>query len=508
MGEASPGPPEPNDEEMIVDIKSLFNKEQDNILNFPHRLSPIHAETLKEIENTVVKAAENLEKGDEKIMQLKAIYNKVKLLQNKKTCYNEYDKGPFTVVIENINSTNKGLHPMDLGKKLFKLGMNAKKIVKRGLNKVGVTCHTFSEANDLLFNKLINSNEIISYIPQNFITCKGIIKNVSLSVEESDILRYAQSSVRILEARRLNRKKKENNVVSYVPSNSILLTFDGKSRPEEISIFACFTKVLPYVPPLNECHKCLRFGHTAKVCKSKGRCCNCGENHEEENCNNPTKCVFCHSEHKAFHKECLEYNRQHKLRELMYFHDLSYPEASRICPPLISNPPRDNFARTPQAFPVLALNSQPPQNHQGNSINQHPNHNISSQYFHPKSHSTPVKRKKISLIEKPNINKTDYKNATFPDPTRSPSPNGVVLLSNFRSSQHNLDGKTSSSYASVLSSPSPSFSPFTPKGSQAHTPYNYEFQSNYLKDKSASSSNPGKNPASNNLEQLGRGSGD
>lgn len=468
MGSQSPGDPDPNNDDMIGNINSYLSKEQNDILNHPYRLSPIHVNTLNDLEGNLIKMAETFKGDEENLKQIKGMYYKVKQLQKKKISYNEKDKGPFVVMVENTNNTGSSLHPMDLGKKLFSWGVQVKNISKKGFNKVGITCHNFMEANNFLFNPQLNANGIISYIPQNFLTCKGIIKNVSSSINEEDLIQYAVSTSKIIEARRLNRKLVEGKSISYVPSNTILLTFDGKKKPDEISIFACFAKVHPYIQPLNECHNCLRFGHSMRVCKSKTRCSNCGDSHNNDSCSNATKCVFCHEEHQAFYKECKEYNRQSKLRELMTFHELSYLEAAKLCPPLIKNPSKDNFTRNPQSFPIL---TQSPHNNVTTLPATHVTH---SPYQNTQSQA--VKRRKHILIEKPSISNIEFKNATFPDPSRRASPNGVALTQDANVSNKNTQYYSPPSYSSVVSSPSPNYSPITPMGGQTLDPAKHGMQ--------------------------------
>lgn len=457
MGENTPGDPVPETEDMNFDIRSMLTQEQNEILKLNHRLSPIHSKILEELQSRINELAKKFEKDNEVMEQLTNIYHKVKNLQAKKVSYNAKDKAPYVVIVENIDNSSKGLHPMDLGKQLHQWGISIQKISKKGLNKVGITCFSVSDANKLLCNPQLNKNGRVSYVPQSFITSKGIIKDVGLSVNESDILKYGISSARILDAQRLNRRIKEGDKVKYVPSMTMLLTFDSKLKPEEISIFACPIKVHNYIPPLNQCHNCQRFGHKTKICKSKARCSNCGELHKFEECENSTKCIFCHENHKAFDKSCKEYDRQYKLRELMTFHELSYYEAAKICPPLFKSKLQENFLRSPQSFPSTLYNTRrplPPQySHQTHASVQDMENEATELYFHPTNPNIPNKRKKRILVEKPLIHTSEIKEATFAQPTRTSSPNGLALSST-----------PGISYASMASSPSPAFSPITPGG--------------------------------------------
>lgn len=129
--------------------------------------------------------------------QLSVIYHNVKNIHNKKVTYNEKDRGPFRIIIENVSNSSEGLYPMDLGKKLHQLDIRVD--------------------NNLLFNKQIKTKYLNCYVPQNLIMSKGIIKDISLSVKESDLINFRASNSKILSARRLNIRVKDDDTVKYIP---------------------------------------------------------------------------------------------------------------------------------------------------------------------------------------------------------------------------------------------------------------------------------------------------
>lgn len=456
MGSSSPGHDEnPTDQNMKFDINNILPQDSADILASLHQLSPLNINKLLTIESELVKLAKEYENDKEICDQIIQYYNKIKGYQKKKISYNENDSGPYTVIFESKNG--RGLHPMDLGKRLHALKLSIRNISKKGFNRVGVTCNSFVDANKLLCNELLANEGYRVYVPQRFLTTKGIVRNIGFSVQEEDFLMEPKGSYKIIEARRLNRRVIENGNVSYTPSMTFLLTFEGKNRPNEIEIYSCPTKVLPYLPPVSQCEKCLRFGHKAKQCRSKIRCANCGANHPVSDCDQNTKCIYCHGDHVATSRGCKEFERQARINELMSFYDYSYYEASQIAPPLIPRNSNDKFQRTPQAFPKLTNSN----NSVTDNRSQNPFSTPKNGHLYYQSSQPSQKRRKHVLIENPKVDMEEIRRATYPQPSRNASPNGVML---YHSSLQASPGHSS------FSSPSPSYSSIT--SGEFNTPIN------------------------------------
>lgn len=108
-----------------------------------------------------------------------------------------------------------------MGKKLFSLGIS--NIPKKGFIRSGITFSSYTDADNLLVYEVFMKEDYKIYIPQTFLTIKGIVKNVGHSTIEEDFLneaycRYVPPIFYILEARRLNRRvvfTKMEKLVSY-----------------------------------------------------------------------------------------------------------------------------------------------------------------------------------------------------------------------------------------------------------------------------------------------------
>nr|XP_012153227.1 PREDICTED: uncharacterized protein LOC105664222 [Megachile rotundata] len=66
---------------------------------------------------------------------------------------------------------------------------------------------------------------------------------------------------------RLNRRKYgENGKVEWVPSESVLITFEGGILPDFIKVYGLYNmKIEVYIEPIKVCYKCFRFGHLSFV---------------------------------------------------------------------------------------------------------------------------------------------------------------------------------------------------------------------------------------------------
>lgn len=463
MGDTSPGQ-HTSDESMQLNIINYIPDDLKDIIFNLHQISPLNANKLNDIEILLQNLGQKFKDNHDAFEQTRQLYNKIKNFQRKKICYNEKDSGPYTVIFEHKNSNNKGLHPMDLGKRLHGLGIHVKSISKKGFNRVGVVCKTFLEANNILCNEQLAKEGYKVYVPQRFLTSKGIVKDVGFSVQEEDFYNEVNGNTRVIEARRLNRRVVEGQNVTYVPSMTFLVTFEGRNRPSEIEIFSCLTKVHPYIPPVSQCLQCLRFGHKSTQCRSKCRCVNCGKDHAVKDCEEETCCIYCHGEHSAINRNCKEFERQNRINELMSFYDYSYYEASQICPPLIPPKSKESFQRSPQAFPqpsASLINASPKVNHSTRSSFHQPDNTYASA-VRGNSQSAKTqpqqKRRKHTLIEKPSIEE-GIKNITYPQPSRTASPNGRCLQNNSTQNSPSI---------TQLSSPSPSYSSFTSGDSPIH----------------------------------------
>ena len=273
--------------------------------------------------------------------------NKITRTNNR---FSENDFGPFKVIVQS-SLTNKNIGNysiLSIAKEIFNLNLeNIKNIERKGRNRVSVEFKTYRSANDLLDNKKLLEKNFEIFIPGNLVTCKDVVRHVDKNISDEELLLYSSANVKILNAKRLNRKISEfiDNVrtTRYVPTETILFTFSGTMLPRTITIFLMSLKVETYILPVIQCFNCFLYGHTQNQCRGKKRCGRCAQiildnnNDNSENkqhtCSISTKCLHCGSlEHNSTSNVCIEFDRQKQIRIIMSNENLSFYEANEKIP--------------------------------------------------------------------------------------------------------------------------------------------------------------------------------
>lgn len=300
--------------------------------------------------------------------------------------YKMNDVGPFWVNIEKIenedeNMFKKNYNYMKIAKEIYQMNLNnISKVKQKGRNKIGIEFSHYQSANDFLNNKYLIDKGYKIYIPFNMVTCKGIIRRVDPELSTDEINEMIKSPFKVLEIKRLNRKKiTETKQAEFIPTGTLLLTFSGTIMPRNVTISYLSFQVSPYVTPVTQCYKCLLYGHTKNQCRGKKKCFSCTENHttedQYENCK-IIKCLHCDSiNHKSNNKICTEHVRQKNIKEKMAFENISYFEAANLFPKLKKNNSNTNNVNEGNIirfrgneFPTIAQNNNA--SNVGISINQ------------------------------------------------------------------------------------------------------------------------------------------
>lgn len=154
--------------------------------------------------------------------------------------------------------------------------------------------------------------------------CFGIVRGVDLELKEKEIMEILESSIKILDVKRLKRTNSEGK---WVESETIRIRFMSTSLPEYIYAYEVRFKVEPYSFPVTQCSACWKFGHFIKYCPTKKSICpKCGGDHD--NCLTTNfKCINCKGSHMALDKECPIYIKERAIRDLMTSRNMSYREA-------------------------------------------------------------------------------------------------------------------------------------------------------------------------------------
>ena len=274
--------------------------------------------------------------------------------------YSSSDKGPFIVYLESTDKVGFNIgkfNNIKIARDIFNLNLtDVIKISNKGLNRIAIQFISYISANSFVNNKTLLDKGYNIFIPFNFVTSKGIARNVDFDLSEEEILKTckAYNNIKILNAKRLNRKTIKNDITTYEPTGTVLFTFQGVNLPRSVNIYGLEFQISIYVAPVTQCFRCLRYGHTKTNCKGKEKCLNCaGDIHPQEGDNMPcmVKCFYCKDSHKSNFKKCPEYVRQKNIKELMAFENLTFYEANELCRKTYVS--RDEFIYNGEDYPAL-----------------------------------------------------------------------------------------------------------------------------------------------------------
>lgn len=256
--------------------------------------------------------------------------------------YSPHSHGPFIVFAQKTEQ-GKSIHPLEFGKFLSNsknLSIKPGGVKAEGRFRISVEFLTGTAANNFIKNIFISSNsKFKAYIPTFNVTRMGLVRGISTDLSIEEILSSLSTPQHIgkpIKARRLNYKDTTEGNISWKPSQSVVITFEGQSLPSHIYLFFNSLPVEIYTYPTTQCFNCCRFGHTKTACRSPPRCFKCGENHSADQCpsSSPPKCFNCSGTHSAINSSCPEQSRQKNIKFSMASQNLSFLQASKLFPPV------------------------------------------------------------------------------------------------------------------------------------------------------------------------------
>lgn len=185
----------------------------------------------------------------------------------------------------------------------------------RPFGKGGILCKSSDETcvSDLLKCTAFASHQVSAFVPPHLACVKGIIRGVDVQMTPQEILeQFAVAGV--TSVYRCSRVVESNRV----PTESVIATFVGTSRPTEIKVWPLIYRVEHLSPRPLQCLSCWRFGHTAKACKSSPRCRLCGDSHSADSCSTQNvKCCLCSAGHEADYSNCPIRAQEAQVLEIM-----------------------------------------------------------------------------------------------------------------------------------------------------------------------------------------------
>lgn len=258
--------------------------------------------------------------------------------------YTSTDKGPFLVHISRTEpdpSAGTTIRPIKFGQ--FLVHNKVQNICPDGVKKVGrnklsVEFRSAADANKFLDNPVLTMCKYEASIPSYNITKMGIVRQIPVDLSMDEFVESLELPIgcgEVLKARRLNRKSIDEGKISWVPTQTVVLTFHGQFLPSKIFSFHTSLPVEIYHYPTIQCLSCCRFGHIKAQCRSKPRCYRCAQPHTGDSCSVEeckATCLYCSGQHFASNKNCPEQGRQRSIKLLMSQEGVSYEDASNQCP--------------------------------------------------------------------------------------------------------------------------------------------------------------------------------
>lgn len=274
----------------------------------------------------------------------------------------------FYVYIESTDKNVGRLHPMFIGHILLKKLhiTNVVSINSIGNNRIRVIMKSAFDANKLINNKQLDSENLRAFIPNHLVERKGLIRSVDTRFDENYIKENIQSSSPVNYVRRLNRKISIDGSDKWIPRQLVIISFEGNILPTYVVINSVQFTVEPFISKVVQCYKCLKYGHVSNQCRStKTLCTKCGkEKLDEHNCeSDDTYCIFCkNNSHNSTSKNCPNYENQKKIKVQMSLNNIPYLDAKNMMDnsfsSIVSNN-RFNILENEQEFPPLPkINSQ------------------------------------------------------------------------------------------------------------------------------------------------------
>lgn len=250
--------------------------------------------------------------------------------------YKPTDKGPFYVFVEHKDKSLGKLFPMRVGYYLrlhgeYKKSIEDIKVVRK--NRVKVVLNNFNSANNMINNYLLTKNGLLAYIPKFYTQKKGLLRMVDTFFSDEYLLNYIESDRNVLEIKRLERRiVDEQGREKMVKRQMVVVSFEGNELPAAVRINGVHFPVDPYIFPVVQCKKCLRYGHITKLCKNNDSLCKiCSKSHDEGACENQAWCIYCNTaDHPSISNKCPVFLKQKRIKERMAKQNLSFKEAQAI----------------------------------------------------------------------------------------------------------------------------------------------------------------------------------
>lgn len=213
-------------------------------------------------------------------------------------------KYEFKVFVESSNNDRLGNKSPIYLNHIFTAEIKGVVAIHRvNASKIAVIFKQYNTANNFLTNNVfLDKYKLKAFIPAAQIEKTGIIRYVPTNISNKELYYKLSSTYEIIAVRRFFRKV--NN--EKVPLQTVSITFLANMLPDSVQYDLFSYRVFEYIPPLQQCYRCFKFNHSAKVCNGKQRCSVCSGEHYYKDCDKPNElsCINCSGPHLAISNLC------------------------------------------------------------------------------------------------------------------------------------------------------------------------------------------------------------
>ncbi|XP_076388411.1 uncharacterized protein LOC105664168 [Megachile rotundata] len=159
---------------------------------------------------------------------------------------------------------------------------------------------------------------------------RGIIYEWEDSVEE--LQEEAMPGQGVFTLERMKKRRVVDGKVTYQVMKTIMITFKGSILPTRLLIGQGHIdiKIEPYVEPVKQCYKCLKFGHYQAACREEdNRCAIYGDKYHRA-CDKKLKCVNCGGDHGSLARMCWVWQREAAIRKVIASKNVEFETARGI----------------------------------------------------------------------------------------------------------------------------------------------------------------------------------
>lgn len=155
-----------------------------------------------------------------------------------------------------------------------------------------------------------------AYLPREHSGSFGVLRDIDPDYTENDIKTQLQSSIGIVEVKRLGKT-----------SPVVRVTFAGEQAPQHVKVGLVRTEVIPYRARPLQCYKCYKYGHIAAACTTESQLCHrCGKSHDGM-CEGAPYCVNCEGDHASNAADCPVKERETEIIRYKLEHNTTFREA-------------------------------------------------------------------------------------------------------------------------------------------------------------------------------------